>query len=105
MFTYDGMQTMDLFTVRWILSPTDHDRAGLVGTTTHPGQSPAAAALASAESVLNALTGDQFDAEFHVLSVSVGEAGTNLLEGNELQAALRFHDRRLPIEVVYRPLC
>jgi hypothetical protein len=93
------------FTVRWILSPTDHDRAGLVGTTTHPGQSPAAAALASAESVLNALTGDQFDAEFHVLSVSVGEAGTNLLEGNELQAALRFHGRRLPIDVVYRPLC
>ena len=93
------------FTVRWILSPTDHDRAGLVGTTTHPGQSPAAAALASAESVLNALTGDQFDAEFHVLSVSVGEAGTNLLEGNQLQAALRFHDRRLPIDVVYRPLC
>src|SRR6202008_3620127 len=82
--------TMDSsFTVRWILSPTDHDRAGLIGTTTHPGRSPAAAALASAESVLNALTTDQFDAEYHVLSVSVGEAGANLLESNELQAALR----------------
>lgn len=97
---------MDLpFTVRWILSPLDQDRAGLVGTTTHPGQNPAAAALASAESVLTALIPEQFDAEFHVLSVSAGETGRNLLKGDDLRAALRFHDRRLPIGVVYRPLC
>ena len=92
------------FTVRWILSPFDQDRAGLVGTTTHRGTNPAAAALASAESVLTALTPDQLDAEFHVLSVSAGEVDRNLLKGDDLRAALRFHDR-LPIRVVYRPLC
>ena len=50
------------FKVRWILSPLDQDRAGFCGTTTHAGHNPAAAALASAESVLNALTADQLDA-------------------------------------------
>ena len=91
------------FTVRWILSPFDQDRAGLVGTTTHREPNPAAAALASAESVLMTLNPDQLDAEFHVLSVSAGEADRNLLKGDDLRAALRFHDR-LPIGVVYRPL-
>ena len=100
------LAAMDVsFKVRWILSPLDQDRAGLCGTTTHPGHNPAAAALASAESVLNALTADQLDAQFHVLSVSADEAGANLLAGDDLRAALRHHDRRLPIEVMYRPLC
>ena len=93
------------FTVRWILSPLDQDRVGLVGTTSHPGHNPAAAALASAELVLTVLTTDELDAEFHVLSVSACETGENLLDGNDLRAALRFHDRRLPIDVLYRPLC
>jgi hypothetical protein len=92
------------FTVKWILSPFDQNHAGLVGTTTHRGKTPAAAALASAESVLMTLNADQLDAEFHVLSVSADEVDRNLLKGDDLRAALRFHDR-LPIGVVYRPLC
>ena len=93
------------FKVRWILSPLDQGRAGLCGTTTHAGHNPAAAALVSAKSVLNALTADQLDAQFHVLSVSAGDAGSNLLAGDDLRAALRYHDQRIPIEVMYRPLC
>ena len=94
-----------LYKVRWIVSPLDHDRAGLFGTTTHDGCTPAAAALASAESVMNALSAEEHGAQFHVVSVSAEEAGGNLLSGEDLQAALRRHHRKFPIEIVYRPLC
>jgi hypothetical protein len=93
------------YRVRWIVAPLDHEQAGLFGTTTHAGRNPAAAALASAESVVNALSDDALSAEFHVLSVSASETGDNLLSGDDLRAALRFHDRRFPIEILYRPLC
>lgn len=93
------------YKVRWIVAPLDHEEAGLFGTTTHAGRNPAAAALASAESVMNALSDDARRAEFHVLSVSDSETGDNLLSGDDLRAALRFHDRKFPIEILYRPLC
>jgi hypothetical protein len=93
------------YKVRWIVSPLDHDRAGLFGTTTHSGHTPAAAALASAESVMDALSAEELDAQFHVVSVWSGEVGGNLLSGDDLRAALRCHHRKFPIEIVYRPLC
>jgi len=97
------MATEHPYKVRWIVAPRDQERAGLYGTTTHPSRTPAAAALASAESVMAALE-DDLEAQFHVLSVSAGEAGCNLLSGDDLRAALRWHPG-LRIEVVYRPLC
>jgi hypothetical protein len=93
------------YKVRWIVAPRDQDRAGMFGTTTHPSRTPAAAALASAESVMAALSDEDLEAQFHVLSVSAGDMGHNLLSSDDLRAALRYHDRNLPIEVLYRPLC
>ena len=93
------------YKVRWIVAPRDRDRAGMFGTTTHPSRTPAAAALASAESVMAALSDEDLEAQFHVLSVSSEDVGRNLLSSDDLRAALRYHDRNLPIEVVYRPLC
>jgi len=92
------------YKVRWIVAPRDKDRAGIYGTTTHPSRTPAAAALASAESVMAALEDEDLEAQFHVLSVSAGEAERNLLSGDDLRAALRCYPG-LRIEVVYRPLC
>ena len=93
------------FKVRWIVSPSDRDRAGTIGTTTHPGRTPAGAALASAEAIIRALSDGELDGQFHVLSVSTEESGPNLLSGDDLRAALRCHDKMFPIEIVYRPLC
>jgi hypothetical protein len=93
------------FKVRWIVSPLDQDRAGTFGTTSHPGRTPAGAALASAEAIILALSDDKLDGQFHVLSVSIEDAGPNLLSSDDLRAALRCHDKKLPIEVIYRPLC
>lgn len=93
------------YKVSWIVAPLDQDRAGVFGTTTHPSRTPAAAALASAESVMAALSDEEIDAQFHVLSVSTGTMGRNLLSSDDLRVALRYHHRDLPIEVIYRPLC
>jgi hypothetical protein len=92
------------YKVRWIVAPRNQDRAGLYGTTTHPSRTPAAAALASAQSVMAALEDEDLEAQFHVLSVSAGDAGRNLLSSDDLRAALRCYPG-LRIEVVYRPLC
>jgi hypothetical protein len=93
------------YKVRWIVAPRDQDRAGMFGTTTHPSRTPGAAALASAESVMVALSDEDLEAQFHVLSVSAEDMGPNLLSSDDLRVALRYHDRNLPIEVLYRPLC
>jgi hypothetical protein len=98
------MATERAYKVRWIVAPRDQDRAGRYGTTTHPSLTPAAAALASAESVMAALEDGDLEAQFHVLSVSAGDAGRNLLSSDDLRAALRCYPRLL-IEIVYRPLC
>jgi hypothetical protein len=94
------------YKVRWIVAPRDQERAGMYGTTTHPSRTPAAAALASAESVMAALEDGDLEADFHVLSVSAGDTGEgrNLLSSDDLRAALRCYPGLL-IEVVYRPLC
>jgi hypothetical protein len=93
------------YKVSWIVAPLDQDRAGMLGTTTHPSRTPAAAALASAESVMAALSDGEIAAQFHVLSVSTETMGQNLLSSDDLRVALKCHDRDLPIEVIYRPLC
>ncbi len=93
------------YKVRWILTPFDPDRAGHYGTTTHQGKTPAAAALASAESVMDALCDDALGAQMHILGVFAEEQGGNLLSADDLRLALRFHPKLLPVEVICRPLC
>jgi hypothetical protein len=93
------------YRVRWIVAPYDPQRAGVYGTTTHAGNSPAGAAIASAESVMDVLADDQREAQMYILSVFGAESDCNLLSGEDLRKALRRHDRILPFEVVYRPLC
>jgi hypothetical protein len=94
-----------LYKVRWILAPLDQSRAGLYGTTTHPSRTPATAALASAESVMDALDEDRGRVQIHILGVFAEEPNRNLLSSDDLRAALRYHDRVLPVEVICRPLC
>ena len=93
------------YKVRWILAPLDRGRAGVYGTTTHPSRTPASAALASAESIMRSLSEDPGKAEIHILSVFADEPDHNLLSSDDLRAALRYHDKVLPLEVVCRPLC
>jgi hypothetical protein len=93
------------YKVKWILAPLDGDRAGLYGTTTHPSRTPASAALASAESVLNSLTEDRGKVQIHIVSVFANEPDRNLLSSEDLRAALRYHDKLFLVDVVYRPLC
>jgi len=93
------------FKVRWIVAPSDPEEAGLYGTTTHPGNTPAGAALASAERLLLAMADESGSAAIHILSVSEEERGPNLLSGDDLRRALRRHPKELPVEVLYRPLC
>jgi hypothetical protein len=52
-----------------------------------------------------ALSDGEIAAQFHVLSVSADTMGRNLLSSDDLRVALKYHDRDLPIEVIYRPLC
>jgi len=93
------------YKVKWILAPLDQERAGLYGTTTHPSRTPASAALASAESVVNSLSEDRGRVQIHILSVSAEGSGRNLLSSDDLRTALRYHDKVFPVEVVCRPLC
>lgn len=93
------------FTVRWILLLRDHERGGLYGTTTHEAATPASAALASAEAVLNAVHVNPAPHELHVLTVFDEPTEKNLLSENDLAAAVRFHHRALPCQIAYRPLC
>jgi hypothetical protein len=94
------------YKVRWIFTPTTRGRGGLYGTTTHEGATPAAAAVASAGHVLNALPDeDRGPAQLLILSVFEAPEGKNLLSAADLEATLRYHHTVLPCEVVYRPLC
>jgi hypothetical protein len=93
------------YQVRWILAPLDRERAGLYGTTTHPGRTPASAALASAESIMRSLPEDPGQAQIHILGVFADEPDRNLLSSDDLRMALRYHDKVLPLEIVCRPLC
>ena len=99
------MSTEASYRVRWIVAPRDPQRAGVYGTTTHAGSSPAVAAVLSAESVMDVLADDQREAQMHILSVFGADSDRNLLSGEDLRRALRCHDKVLPFEVVYRPLC
>lgn len=94
-----------LYKVQWILNLDDPKRAGYYGTTNHLGSSPAAAALASAQTVSHAVEENWGRAQLHILRVSEELGDENLLSGSDLQAALRYSGSNLPIEVVYRPLC
>lgn len=94
-----------IYKVQWILNLDDPDRAGLYGTTSHAGVSPAAAAIASAETVSHAVEDDWGRAQLLILRVSEESGEENLLSGNDLQTALRYASANLPIDVVYRPLC
>ncbi|MGH6959069.1 MAG: hypothetical protein ACREE7_01155 [Dongiaceae bacterium] len=93
------------YKVRWIVTPLDPDRSGHYGTTTHRGSTPAAAALASAESVMSALSDDLLGAQMHILSVFAEDTGGNLLSADDLRLALRYHPKVLPVDVICRPLC
>jgi hypothetical protein len=93
------------FKVRWIVAPSDPEAVGLYGTTTHAGQTPAGAALASAERLMRAISEENWSAAIHILSVSEDEEGPNLLSGDALRLALHHHPKELPVEVLYRPLC
>ncbi|WP_119460661.1 hypothetical protein [Rhodospirillaceae bacterium SYSU D60014] len=94
------------YKVRWIFAPSTPGRGGLYGTTTHQGATPAAAAVASAERLLNALPDEERNpAELLILSVFEEPDGENLLSAADLEATLRYHHTPLPCPVVYRPLC
>jgi hypothetical protein len=97
-----------LFKVRWILAPADPEAAGVCGTTSHEGRSPAAAALAAARSISKAApTHDGARAQLLILSVAedtfTDEDAPNVLTGEALQAVARFAD--VPFDLVYRRLC
>jgi len=94
-----------LYKVQWILNPDDPSVAGLYGTTTHFGSSPAAAAIASARIVSRDAKERAGRAQMFILSVSEDESGENLLSSSDLQTALLRFDESLPFELVYRPLC
>src|SRR3546814_6242553 len=94
----------NLYKVQWILNLEDPKRAGFYGTTNHLGSSPAAAALASAQTVSHAVEEDWGRAQLLILRVSEERGDENLLSGNDLQAALRYYSNNLPIDVIYRPL-
>jgi hypothetical protein len=93
------------YTVRWILLLRDQERGGLYGTTTHEAATPASAAVASAEAILGAIRMRPEPQELHVLGVFDDPTEKNLLSEDDLEAALRFHHRRLPCQIAYRPLC
>lgn len=95
----------NLYKVQWILNLEDPKRAGFYGTTNHLGTSPAAAALASAQTVSHAVEEGWGRAQLHILRVSEETGEENLLSDNDLQRALRYSTSSFPIEVVYRPLC
>lgn len=94
-----------LYQVRWILNPDDPALAGLYGTTSHFGSSPAAAAIASARIVSHDVRERWGRAQMLILSVCGNPGGENLLSGSDLQAALHRTHGSLPVELVYRPLC
>jgi hypothetical protein len=94
------------YKVRWILVPTTPGCGGLYGTTTHEGATPAAAAVASAERLLDVLPDeDRKPAQLLILGVFEEPDGCNLLSADDLRATLRYHHTPLPCEIVYRPLC
>ncbi len=94
-----------LYQVQWILNLEDPARPGFFGTTNHLGTSPAAAAIASAQSVSNAVEECWGRAQLHILRVSDEVGEKNLLSSHDLQAALRYVSDHIPIDVVCRPLC
>lgn len=94
----------NLYMVHWILNPRDPARAGLYGTTRHHGASPAAAAIASARSLSQAVDSSWGRAQLFILRVCEEADDRDLLSGSDLQAALRRSDG-LPLDVVYRPIC
>lgn len=94
----------NLYRVQWILNPKEPGRAGLYGTTRHHGASPAAAAIASARSLCQAVDSSWERAQLFILRVCEEPDDRDLLSGNDLQAALRRSDS-LPLDVVYRPIC
>jgi hypothetical protein len=66
----------------------------------------AAAAVASAERVLNVLPDEGWlPAQPLILSIFDAPDGQNRLSAAELEATLRYHHTAPPCEVVYRPLC
>jgi hypothetical protein len=93
------------YKVKWILVPRDTTRHGLYGTTTHHGSTPAVAAIASAETILNALPDAPVPCDLQVLGVFSGREDRNLLNDEELQAAVRYHPKALPCGIACRPLC
>ena len=93
-----------LYKVQWILNPADLGRAGIYGTTSHHGASPAAAAIASAHSLSHAIDESWGRAQLFILRVYEELCDRDLLSSSDLQAALRRSDNP-PIDVVYRPLC
>jgi hypothetical protein len=95
----------NVYQVQWILDPGDPGRAGLYGTTSHHGTTPAAAAIASAELLAHTVAQSGGRPQLLIVSVSEKLSDRNLLSGSDLQAALRFTQEQLPIDVVYRPLC
>jgi hypothetical protein len=93
------------YQVRWILLLRDQHKGGLFGTTTHEGATPAAAAMASADAVLRSVNCGSPPQELHVLGVFDESDGVaNLLSDNDLQAAVRYHPKRLPCAIAFRPL-
>jgi hypothetical protein len=92
------------FKVQWILSPSDPGRAGLYGTTEHEGRTPAAAAIASAKSVLQAADREPRPFQIVIVGVFDGEGAPNLLTADDLTDALR-HYPSLPCDIISRPLC
>lgn len=94
-----------LYKVQWILNPDDPSLAGLYGTTTHFGSSPAAAAIASARIVSRDAKERVGRAQMFILSVSGDDSRENLLSSGDLQTALVRFDEAFPFELVYRPLC
>jgi hypothetical protein len=101
--TEDDMQE-SVYKVQWILSPDDPERAGIYGTTSHHGASPAAAAIASAQSLSQAVDASWGRAQLFILRVYEELCERDLLSGSDFQAALRRSDH-LPLDVVYRPIC
>jgi len=95
----------NVYEVQWILDPGEPGRAGMYGTTTHRGTTPAAAALASAEILAHAVRESPGRPQLIIVRVSEKSSDRNLLSGSDLQAALRVAPEHLPLDVVHRPLC
>jgi hypothetical protein len=92
-----------LFTVRWILAPADPAQAGLCGTTTHSGSTPAAAAISAARSISVAAPSGLGPAQLLILSVAEDDR-SDVMTADALLLAVRSHPSDIPFEIVYRRL-